>query len=95
VPGVFAGDFFDADAQHAFAQRINGLTRGDQTHPVVAAGWNSERWSGRNLALQLVALGYQNVYWYRGGLEAWDLAGLAEEPAGGDALTVGSAEDQR
>lgn len=95
VPGVFAGDYFDADAQHAFAQKINGLMGGDQTHPVVAVGWNSERWSGRNLALQLVALGYQNVYWYRGGLEAWDLAGLPEEPAGSDALTVGSAEDQK
>ena len=95
VPGVFAGDFFDADAQHAFAQKIVVLTGGEKTHPLVAASWNSERWSGRNLALQLVGLGYQNVYWYRGGLEAWDLAGLPEEPTGNDSVTVGSAEDQR
>jgi rhodanese-related sulfurtransferase len=79
LPGVFAGDSFDADAQHAFVRKIDQLTGGDKTRPVVTAGWNSERWSARNLALQLVALGYQNVYLYRGGLEAWDLAGLPEE----------------
>jgi 3-mercaptopyruvate sulfurtransferase SseA len=64
------------------------LMGGSKTHPVVAAGWNAERWSGRNLALQLLALGYQNVYWYRGGLEAWDVAGLPEEPATGAASTA-------
>jgi rhodanese-related sulfurtransferase len=95
VPGVFVGDFFDADAQHAFAQKITQLTGGNKSHPIVAAGWNSERWSGRNLALQLVALGYQNVYWYRGGLEAWDVAGLPEEPAASDDLTVGSVDNQK
>jgi rhodanese-related sulfurtransferase len=36
----------------------------------------AERWQGRNLALELVALGYPNVSWYRGGREAWDAAGL-------------------
>ena len=35
-----------------------------------AIGWNSERFDGRNLALRLVALGYTNVVWYRGGREA-------------------------
>jgi rhodanese-related sulfurtransferase len=95
APGVFAGDFFDADAQHAFAQKIAQLTGENKSHPIVAAGWNSERWSGRNLALQLVALGYQNVYWYRGGLEAWDVAGLPEEPAAGDAFTVGYPDNQK
>jgi 3-mercaptopyruvate sulfurtransferase SseA len=37
---------------------------------------HAERWHGRNLALELVVLGYPNVSWYRGGLEAWDAAGL-------------------
>jgi adenylate cyclase len=52
------------------------LTGGDRTVPVVAMGWNAERFQGRNLALRLVALGYANVYWYRGGREAWEVAGL-------------------
>ena len=44
----------------------------------VPVGWNAERYQGRNLALRLVALGYPNVYWYRGGREAWKVAGLPE-----------------
>ena len=44
--------------------------------PVVTVGWNAERFQGRNLALRLVALGYTEVYWYRGGREAWMAAGL-------------------
>jgi hypothetical protein len=39
--------------------------------PIVVFSINSERFAGYNLALRLVALGYTNVYWYRGGLEAW------------------------
>jgi adenylate cyclase len=54
------------------------LTNGDHNVPVVTVGWNAERYQGRNLALRLVALGYPNVYWYRGGREAWDVAGLPE-----------------
>ena len=40
--------------------------------------FNSERFDGRSLALRLVALGYENVYWCRGGREAWEVAGLPE-----------------
>ena len=46
--------------------------------PDCRCGWNSERFDGRNLALRLVALGYSKVYWYRGGREAWEVAGLPE-----------------
>ena len=28
--------------------------------------------------MRLVALGYTNVYWYRGGREAWEVADLPE-----------------
>ena len=31
-----------------------------------------------NLALRIAALGYTKVYWYRGGREAWEVAGLPE-----------------
>ena len=54
------------------------LTKGDFSTPIVAVGWNSERFDGRNLALRLVALGYTRVYWYRGGREAWEVANLPE-----------------
>jgi hypothetical protein len=54
------------------------LTGGDLNRPIVAAGWNSECFDGRNLALRLLAPDYTNVYWYRGGREAWEVAGLPE-----------------
>ena len=51
---------------------------GEHGIPVVedAAEAFLSRYHGRNLALRLVALGYTEVYWYRGGREAWLAAGL-------------------
>ena len=34
--------------------------------------------AGYNLALRVRHAGYANVYWYRGGREAWEVAGLPE-----------------
>jgi TolB-like protein/class 3 adenylate cyclase len=66
--------------QGRLARKMRQLARDDRTMPIVALGFNSERYHGRNLALRLVALGYTNVYWYRGGREAWEVAGLPETP---------------
>jgi TolB-like protein/class 3 adenylate cyclase len=71
------GDMSDA-VQNRLRRKMQALTKGDLATPLVAVGWNSERFDGRNLALRLVALGYTNVYWYRGGREAWEVAGLPE-----------------
>ena len=60
--------------------RCANLLPGTCGRPIVAVGWNSERFDGRNLALRLVALGYTHVYWYRSGREAWEVAGLPEGP---------------
>jgi adenylate cyclase len=64
--------------QDRLRKKMLALTKGDFAIPIVAVSWNSERFDGRNLALRLVALGYTNVYWYRGGREAWEVAGLPE-----------------
>jgi hypothetical protein len=55
---------------------LGPLLDGNPSRRLITISWNAERWHGRNLALELVALGYPNVSWYRGGLEAWDAAGL-------------------
>jgi tetratricopeptide (TPR) repeat protein len=73
------GTFSDVAQQH-LRRKLLELTRGDLTRAIVAVGYNSERFDGYNLALRLVALGYTNVYWYRGGREAWAVAGLPETP---------------
>ena len=33
-------------------------------------------WLSYNAALRLHALGYENLYWYRGGIAAWKAANL-------------------
>jgi adenylate cyclase len=71
------GSFADA-AQENLRIVMNRLAAGKMNKPVVAIGWNSERFDGRNLALRLVALGYTEVYWYRGGREAWEFNELPE-----------------
>jgi adenylate cyclase len=71
------GNLSDA-TQSRLGRKMLALTGGDLNRAVVAVGWNSERFEGRNLALRLAALGYTNVYWYRGGREAWEVAGLPE-----------------
>jgi adenylate cyclase len=71
------GSFSDA-VQDRLRSKIRELTGGDLHRPIVAVGWNSERFDGRNLALRLTALGYTQVYWYRGGREAWEVNGLPE-----------------
>jgi adenylate cyclase len=72
-----AGSLAD-EYQAPLRRKLQQLTRGDLTMPVVTMGWNSERFQGRNLALRLVALGYSAVCWYRGGREAWEVTGLPE-----------------
>ncbi|MBV9252469.1 MAG: winged helix-turn-helix domain-containing protein [Acetobacteraceae bacterium] len=72
------GNSFTDELQDLLRRKMRELTAGNLDHPIVAVGWNSERFDGRNLALRLVALGYTLVYWYRGGREAWEVAGLPE-----------------
>jgi tetratricopeptide (TPR) repeat protein len=71
------GSLTDA-AQGRLRRKLHELTAGNFDRSILSVGWNSERFDGRNLALRLVALGCTNVYWYRGGREAWEVAGLPE-----------------
>jgi len=73
-----AGSSFAGKIQDRLGRKMQELTSGDLNKPIVALGWNCERFDGRNLALRLVALGYTQVYWYRGGREAWEVNGLPE-----------------
>jgi 3-mercaptopyruvate sulfurtransferase SseA len=72
---LLGGDFGDA-LQDRLRRLMLSLSSGDLARPVVVASWNSERWAARNIALRLVALGYTNVHWYRGGKEVWEARGL-------------------
>jgi tetratricopeptide (TPR) repeat protein len=84
VPGAVglkeagAGGRLSGPGQDRLRRKMAALTDGDLSKPIVAVGWNSERFDGRNLALRLAAMGYTDVYWYRGGREAWEVNGLPE-----------------
>ena len=76
--GAGIGGSTSDEFQERLRQKMQQLTGGDRNVPVVAMGWNAERFQSCNLARRLVALGYSKVYWYRGGHEAWEVAGLPE-----------------
>ncbi len=77
----FTGGSFDDPIQDRLRGKMQALTGGDHTRPIVAMGWNAERWDSRNLVLRLVALGYTRVHWYRGGKEVWEFHNLPETDA--------------
>ena len=78
IPGAVGFRFAGAGgsltdvAQDHLRTIMRELVHGDPAKPLVAMGWNSQNFEGRNLALRLAALGYTNVFWYRGGREAWE-----------------------
>ena len=86
VPGTIGLDFrantgapFTGAVQQRLEQKLHSLTNGDMAKPIVAMGFNVGHFDGYNLALRLRHAGYTSVYWYRGGREAWEVAGEPEE----------------
>ena len=78
LAGSGRGGVLSGPMTERVGRKLQQMTNGDQSVPIVAMGWNSERFDGRNLALRMAALGYKQVYWYRSGREAWEVAGLPE-----------------
>jgi adenylate cyclase len=87
IPGAVGLGFFHGHTHGTFTDevqkrleaKLHQLTDGDIAKPIVAVGWNSVSFDGYNLALRIRHVGYTNVYWYRGGREAWEVAGKPEE----------------
>ena len=87
APAVFAaqpGDFNDT-VQQQFGQMLMQLTQGNKQVPIVTYCQGPQCWMSYNAALRAIALGYRNVLWYRGGLEAWQqamsqMAGVGGQP---------------
>ena len=66
----------------AWARRTTRRGRRTMAKPIVAMSFNAARFDGYNLTLRLRHAGYTNVYWYRGGREAWEVAGMPEDVVG-------------
>jgi adenylate cyclase len=76
VPDSYRNGVLDDARRQALKVLVDRLVHGDRTRRVITYSWDAASWDARNLAIELGALGYPNVSWYRGGLEAWDVAGL-------------------
>lgn len=80
LPGAGRGASFDDEVQARLAKLLQFATRGDRARSLVFFCSSRECWLSYNAALRAVRLGYRDVRWYRGGLEAWRAAGGALAP---------------
>ncbi len=70
------GGSFDDQVQRDFGNYLQQATRGNRAQLIVTYCQGVQCWGSYNAALRAVRLGYTNVHWYRGGMEAWQQAGL-------------------
>lgn len=73
---------FSDPVQQQFAQALDAQLQGRRDTPLVFYCASAECWMSYNAALRAIKAGYPQVFWYRGGLEAWKSAGLPTQPAG-------------
>lgn len=74
-----AGTFND-QTQREFGQYLQQVTGGNKGAALVFYCQSVECWMSYNAALRAINLGYTQVLWYRGGIEAWQAAGLPTRP---------------
>lgn len=75
LPGAGRGASFDDELQARLARLLDLATRGERGRQLVFFCSGPACWLSYNAALRAVRLGYGEVRWYRGGLEAWRAAG--------------------
>ncbi|GEM_PF-4569624 len=80
APAAQAGSFQDA-IQQQMNNYLQQATGGNKQTPLIFYCQSVQCWMSYNAALRAINLGYTNVLWYRGGLEAWQQAGLPTVPA--------------
>lgn len=74
VPAHQPGSFTD-QTQQEFGQYLGKVTQGNKETPMVFYCQSKYCWMSYNASLRAINMGYRNVLWYRGGLEAWKAAG--------------------
>jgi rhodanese-related sulfurtransferase len=81
VPASQGGTFQD-QTQREFGQFLQQATQGRNDRPMVFYCQSTQCWMSYNAALRAINLGYTRVLWYRGGIEAWQQAGLPLQASG-------------
>ena len=77
LPGAGLGSGFDDALQGRLAALLRFMTADDRARELVFLCVGPRCWLSYNAALRAVRLGYTNVLWYRGGIEAWGASGGA------------------
>jgi PQQ-dependent catabolism-associated CXXCW motif protein len=82
-PGAGRGDL-PVERVEALLRRIDELTKGDKSVPVVSF-CQPNCWGSWNLGKRLVQAGYTAVYWFPGGVRGWQETGetAAVQPEAG------------
>lgn len=86
IPGAvalpFAGQFgaLNDNIQGAVVKALKTLSQGNADAPLVFFCAGVRCWESYNAALRAHAAGYTNIYWFRGGLVAWQAAGFPLQP---------------
>lgn len=86
LPGALPASFaaqagsFNDQAQQQLARMLQQMSSGNPSIPVIVYCSDPHCWMSYNVALRVVNAGYRNVFWYRGGLWAWQQAGLPLQP---------------
>ena len=75
LPGAGRGQSLQDAVQEQLASTLKAATKGERGRRLVFFCQGPQCWLSYNAALRAVALGYDAVYWYRGGIEAWLAAG--------------------
>jgi PQQ-dependent catabolism-associated CXXCW motif protein len=81
------GRHLDDDVQAWFDLHLSQLTGHDKSRPVVFFCASRMCWLAHNATLRALDLGYTNVYWYRGGRDSWQAAGLPMTPVAPSPIT--------
>ena len=81
LPGAGLGSGFDDAVQARLATLLQFITAGKADRQLVFFCSGPRCWLSYNAALRAVRLGYTDVRWYRGGIEAWgESGGALREP---------------
>jgi PQQ-dependent catabolism-associated CXXCW motif protein len=78
--GAYGTGTFHDQVQTRVAKALNDLVQGREGASLIFFCEGSKCWESYNAALRARAAGFQNVSWYRGGLDAWEEAGFPLQP---------------
>ena len=80
LPNSGAYGTFNDPAQAALQNDLLRAVQGRREVPLVFFCQGIQCWESYNAALRARAAGFPNVFWYRGGLQAWQAAGFPMQP---------------